>query len=170
MKQEEKKELIRLLGLVNPKEPLGTELFDALARITVSVAVEAVCLRYNNEDQRVEVYLTQRSKNDTAYPGQWHCPGSVLRPGEEEENVFLRLSQKEAGADIHSLGVIKNLNHSNEQRGHFFSVIHLCSITGRNDGKGKWFSVNNLPKNIVGHHRDYIIPMAVSEFEFRAQY
>ena len=66
------------LKIVDPTKPLGTEIFNALARVTVSVAMEAVCLRrqlyipeINSEVlSELQVYLVQRAPDDTAYPGE----------------------------------------------------------------------------------------------------
>mgnify|MGYP001374638995 CR=1 FL=1 len=62
-----------------PNTPLGTELFDAVLRKTVSCCVEAVVV---NGEYPIKVLLKRRADNDTTYPGQWHCPGTFLRPGE----------------------------------------------------------------------------------------
>ena len=155
-------ELIAALGKIDPNQSYGTELFDALARITVSVAVEAVCLRLNSRD--IEVYMAQRSPTDTAYPGEWHCPGSVLRPGEEVADVFERLVKRELGRGLGSFRFIANVNHPTEGRGHFFSLVYLCALSSANEQRGKWFDVNHLPENTVESHRCRIIPSAVGAF------
>lgn len=149
---------------LDPGKPMGTELFDALARITVSVAFEAVALRRDSTGN-VEVFLVQRREDDTAYPCEWHCPGSVLRSGESEDDVFARLATREFGVPIVQRRFVINFNHNNEQRGHFFSVIYLCEIRGGEDSH--WFSVDNLPAKMVGHHRDYLIPLALAAFKGR---
>lgn len=155
------KELFRLLREIDPKNPYGTELFDALARLTVSVAVEAVCLRLNFTTREVEVYLTQRSPNDTAYPGEWHCPGFVMRLGEDFEDVFVRLGKKEFVGRIESAWFVANVNHPTEERGHFFSVVYLCTLQKSEGLRGQWFSVNHLPEKTVECHRCRVIPAAV---------
>lgn len=157
--------VVKALETVDPTKPYGTELFNALARLTVSVAMEAVCLRLSPTGE-VEVYLVQRSANDTAYPEEWHCPGSAMRPGEEVKGVFTRLVNREFGFSLLSKRFVANVNDPTEARGHFFSVVYLCTAE---DGagchaKGKWFPVNQLPEKTVRHHRTRIIPAAVGAF------
>src|SRR3989338_5641250 len=92
-----KRMIIWLLRWVDPAKPYGAPLFNAFARLTVSVAVEAVCLRKKLGTGEFEVYLTKRSLDETAYPGQWHIPGTVMRPMEDLEDAFARLGAKEFG-------------------------------------------------------------------------
>lgn len=161
----ERLDLIQGLREIDPTKPYGTELFDALARLTVSVAIEAVCLRLNPSTQKVEVYMTERSPTDTAFPGEWHCPGSVIRPKEDIKDVFNRLTQKEFGGKILSTQFVANVNHPTEARGHFFSLVYLCSLDESNGGlRGKWFPVDQLPEKTVESHRHRIIPAAVVAF------
>lgn len=160
----EREELIQGLKEIDPTKPYGTELFDALARLTVSVAVEAVCLRLNPETDHVEVYMIQRSQDDTAYPGEWHCPGSVLRPTENINDVFNRLAKKEFGVGLKSWQFVDNVNHPTEARGHFFSLVYLCSLDEQSELKGRWIPVDQLPEKTVESHRKRIIPCALGTF------
>jgi len=179
--------VIEALKVVDPTKPYGTALFDALARVTVSVAIEAVCLRLQKEiapgvlcltskgfvatdDVQygvIEVYMIQRSQDDTAYPGEWHCPGSVMRPGESFEDVLDRLAKKEFGADFVSAMFVANINPSSlepEARGHFLSIVYLCDLEEKEGLRGEWFPVNQLPEKTVEHHRKRIIPAALGTF------
>ena len=158
---EEENCLIALLAKINPKM-MGTRLFDAIARKTVSVAIEAVCLRMFHDG--IRVYLIERSLNDTAYCGQWHCPGSVMRSGEDVKDVFERLVKREFGSSINSWKFVANVNHTDEERGHFFSLVYLCDLDLELERRGKWFSINNLPDNIVLFHKEKVIPIAVGAF------
>ncbi|TSC95185.1 MAG: hypothetical protein CEN87_197 [Parcubacteria group bacterium Licking1014_1] len=160
----ERSELVRGLREIDSLQPYGTELFDALALVTVSVAVEAVCLRLNLLTQKVEVYMTQRSQSDSAYFGQWHCPGSVMRPRENIRDVFNRLAEKEFGSNISSYRFVANVNHPYEDRGHFLSIVYLCVLEEKEELRGKWFLVNNLPKKTVETHAKRIIPVAIGAF------
>lgn len=165
MNGDEKRLLIDLLGAVNPTQPYGTELFDALARVTVSIAIEAVCLRRNAATKQIEVLMIQRPMDDTAYPGMWHCPGSVLRPGEEFKDVFNRLERQElGGSTFHNRNFIAPLNILNEARGHFISLVYRCDITEMESSKGIWFMVTDLPADTVPSHRNAIIPIARETF------
>lgn len=182
----EEAHLIRLLGKVNPKS-IGTPLFKAMAEKSISSAIEAVCLRlkttpvegevfgvgdkaiiiHDHSISRVQVYLTQRAADDPAYPGQWHCPGSVMRPGEEEEGVFARLDKKEFYGGLKPKRFVDRVNHPTEARGHFLSMVWLCELAPSEGQTGKWFSVfpvNQLPENTVATHRYRIIPVALGAF------
>lgn len=154
-----------LLGRIkNPQQGIGKELFNAIARLTVTLTPEAFCLRQNIETKKIEVYLIRRALDDTAYPGQWHCPGSAMRPSEEIEDVFRRLEEKEIGLKIISKKFVMHFNNPKETRGHFFSLIYLCELEGGADGKGQWFFVDQLPENTVEHHKKILIPKVAQEF------
>ncbi len=165
LSQEEIKSLaVSLLGKIEKsKNGLGKDLFNAIARLTVMLCFEVVCLRKNSATNQTEVYLIKRAPDETSYPGQWHIPGSVMRPGEEIEDVLLRLSQKEIGLEIMSKKFIFHVNYPKEPRGHFFSLIYLCQLS-KEPGKGKWFAVNQLPENIIEPHRTLVIPKAITFF------
>ena len=170
MEDSERKALIAGLGRVDPAQPYGTELFDALARLTVSVALEAVCLRYDLPKKEVQVYLVQRSMDDTAYPGEWHCPGSVMRPGEDFEDVLSRLEEKEFHSKILSHSFVANINPSKKEpevRGTFLSVVYLCTLEEKENMRSRWFQVfpkDKMPEKTVENHRDRVIPCALGQF------
>lgn len=157
-------ELIAALREIDPSKPYGTELFDALARVTISVGTEAVALRRNKEGE-IEVFMTQRSSKDTAYPSEWHCPGSVMRPGEKIKNNFDRVSEKELGGKIYPLQFVCIVNNTSEARGHFISIVYLCTI--EDGSRGQWFPISRLPDKTVIHHRLSVIPAAVGAFVAR---
>lgn len=157
--EETKKAAVAALKLIDPKKPYNTELFNAIARVSVSVVIEAVCLRRNPNTGKIEAYLVQRALNDVAYPGEWHCPGSVMRPGESEKDIFERLYKREA--KIQPIRFVENYNNPTEARGHFFSLIYLCRL--ESEGQGKWYPIDALPEKTVEHHRE-IIPIAVRNF------
>lgn len=158
--------VIKALKTVDIKNPYGTELFNALARVTVSVAIEAVCLRFNTSTQEVEVYMVERSMSETAYPGELHVPGSILRSGEEIEDVFSRLQKKEFDAKILSWRFVANVNYpKGATRGHLLSLVYLC-LLDENSGqlKGKWYPVDDFPEKTMKDQRKRIIPVAVGAF------
>lgn len=150
------------LKLIDPAMPYGTELFNAVAQLSITVAVEAVALRYTPNGDAVEVLLTQRAANDPAYPGKSHCPGTALRPGEVVEDAFRRLSKGEFFSEVWAWGRANTWNNPHEARGHFLHLVYVCQV--KEGVRGKWFPIKALPDNIVEHHRDHIIPMALSEF------
>lgn len=149
-----------MLEHVDPRQPLGTRLFNAVMRVSVAPAFEAVCLRQQNG--RTEVLLTQRSLDDTAYPGEWHCPGTFYRPNELDDDCVARLGKKE-GVVITRYAFVTNWNNPHEARGHCMHLIHLCTVEGASEGR--WFSINALPEQMVTFHRDVMLPAAVEFFQ-----
>jgi len=164
MTRQGNKELIESLGKIDPTKPYGTELFNALAKVTISIAIEAVCLRWNIKTKQIEVYLIQRSLDDTAYPGEWHCPGSILRPGESIDHVLFRLVIEELETPILKKRFVANVNHPTENRGHFFSIVYLCVLVENEALESKWFPVDSLPSKTLETHKKRIIPAAVGIF------
>ena len=147
------------LKLVPRDQSLGTPLFEAIMRLSVGVAVEAVLLRENGG--KLEVYLNKRAADDPAYPGQYHCPGSYMRPGESYADVFERLNEREFKTRITKGRLVGIHNNTNEERGHTQSHIFLVEVESEPQAKnGGWFSVNNLPEETVCHHVWPIIPTA----------
>ena len=152
---------VSALAEIDPTKPYGTELFNAIARLSVTVALEIVCLRENPPNKQIEILMIQRSIKDAAYPGEWHCPGAVKRPGETDLEVINRLNKKELKAEIISFDFVGNCEITEEVRGHFYDPVYLCQIKQTPETKGTWFPIDSLPESTVNHHRDSIIPMAI---------
>lgn len=156
---EERKEVIaELLGGIDPAKPTGAKLCDAIMRVWTTVAFEAVAIRGS---VATEVYLRQRDALDTAYPDEWHVPGSLYRHGERDRDVADRLEQ-EFGTPIIGYTYVEKLV-TDEQRGTIHSMIFLVELDGnpRIDDRHNWFALKNLPAKTVSFHREPIIPMAV---------
>jgi len=155
-----------VLGGIDPTRPFGTELFNAHARIGTSIPIEAFAFR-RLDDGLLEIFLRRRSEDDTAYPGEWHAPGTILRPREDIEVAMGRLAG-EFGSKILSFVFIKNFNTTDEARGHMFSVLHLVEIMGecRSDETHGWFSVDALPRPFVDIHEPMLVA-AIGAFEKR---
>jgi hypothetical protein len=52
-------------------------------------------------------------------------------------------------------------------RGHFISLVYLVKLQNEPTGKGKWFSLNDLPSSTVSFHKKYIIPIAAKDRRFQ---
>lgn len=162
-----KEAVAKMLMRVNPGEPFGTPLFNAVAELSWSLAFEAIALRLNEELGEPEVYLRRRASRadgETAHPGEWHCPGSVRRPGESWRQVADRLA-KEFNTPIRSFQEINQIDVGvgGEERGSFMSFVFNVQLEDepRQDERHAWFPVSRLPEKTVWSHRDIIIPMAV---------
>lgn len=152
-----KKLITYLLAYVDPKKPFGFKLFNALARVTVTTSCEAVIFRVNAEG-KTEVLLTQRTSGEI-YAGKLHCPGSVMRPGEDLSHVFERISKNEIGTRITKYTFKGVISNRREKRGHFMQLIFHVELEGE-PVKGKWYGLESLPENIIDFHRSHTIPMA----------
>jgi ADP-ribose pyrophosphatase YjhB (NUDIX family) len=152
-----------LLRRINPRRSFGSKLFEELARVTWSVALEAVALRKNTDGQ-VEVYLTKRAYTESVYPNLWHVPGSIFRPGESLWNVVDRLRSKEFSITQQSVKFVNPIyNENSELRGSMLSLVYLVELE-KDDGRGKWYGVDMLPVDIVQFHKDTVIPEAINYF------
>ncbi|MFA7252969.1 MAG: NUDIX domain-containing protein [Patescibacteria group bacterium] len=150
-----------LLGLVPRGMPLGTELFEGVAALSISVAYEMVVFR-TGQDGRVEVYMTKRTDDDPAYPGEWHCPGTVRRPWESPADAIERLAQREFGARIISYKIVGMIDDYAEKRGHFYTPVCIGHLDGEpTSPRGDWFPVDQLPENTVKHHSVGVVPCAL---------
>jgi len=153
---------VRVLSLINPKLPFGTNLFNAIARITVGTAIEAVIFR--NTEQGPEIFLAKR-KPGGAYAGLWHCPGTFLRPGEAIEIALARLENNEKIGKFIKTEFAGFYNNLDEERGHTVHLIFSCETEVSADIEGHWFLVDDLPTDvIVEHHVRVVIPTAFKKF------
>lgn len=154
-----------VLNRLNPTAPAGTVLCNAIMCLWPTIAFEGLMFRVGRERQ-VEVFLRQRALDDTAYPGQWHAPGSLYRAGERDADVANRLA-REFGCTFEYTYVDRHI--TTEARGTIMSLLFLCRARGevRVDERHRWFPVDALPEGTVDFHRDVYIPQAALEFERR---
>jgi len=160
--QDNKKSAVEALTKIDPKKPLGTELFNAISRFSVGVPIEPVVIRKNSDTGELEVLLAWRDETAPAYQNSWHCPGTFLRPGESQEEAINRIGQGEFGCPVQVVERVGWDDNPDEERGHCVHLIFLAEPIG--EPQGKWFPVDNLPPETVEHHRQVIIPMAVEAF------
>lgn len=139
---------------------LGKKLFRAIARLSVSISFEAIALRKNKG--KIEVFMTKRLPHET-YAGQWHCPGSIFRPGEKPKDVLKRLVRKEFKVPVTSRDHCIKDFFVRSEIGWMLCRVYPVTIKGKPEN-GEWFDVKKLPKNTVGGHRSLFIPAAVKNF------
>lgn len=145
------------------QKPLGSRLFEAIARLSVNVAFEAVYLRRNKKTNAVEVFLLKRKPHES-FSGQWHVPGAVFRPGEQPKDVARRLAVREFGTTITSDFKCHGTFFIPESRGWFLSLVYLVKCKEAPTPEGRWWNVKKLPKNTIKHHLKLVIPSAVKAF------
>jgi len=165
---EFKKVLAQMLVRIDPHKPFGTPLFNAIARVSVGMSFEGVLFRLLGG--KLEVYLRQRSQDETAFPGEWHVPGSFFRPGEKARDVADRLAS-EFGTGISHFTWVGQTPFPEDERGSGMSQIHLVEMWRddnlRLDDHHGWFWVEELPAATVHSHRDFVIPIALEVFRRR---
>ncbi|AUX22082.1 hypothetical protein SOCEGT47_025830 [Sorangium cellulosum] len=145
-----------LRGIADPGGPLGGSLINAISRLPIHLAADAVCLRRNTDSGALEVLLTQRGGSESD-AGEWCCPGGVLSPGEQPERVLDRLGV--TMSDFTFLGD----HFSAAARGWMLSRVHQAKLA-EVPATGAWWPVEELPNNTVPKHREQVIPMAVKAF------
>lgn len=161
-----KDEAVKILKQIDPKlQPYGEKFFEPLARLIVNVGIETVFLRFNPELSIREIFLRKRKEEET-YPGQWHIPGSLLRYGEEIDDVFERILSEECyGIAASGFRFVGFYNNIKEARGHALQIVYRCDVeyNGKSEvGLGSWFPLDALPDPVVDHHLETIIPMAIA--------
>ncbi|MFH1207083.1 MAG: hypothetical protein V1668_00555 [Patescibacteria group bacterium] len=157
------RDVLQVLQSIDPSGPYSPELYGAIARLVPSVAIEAVVLR--ERDVRIEVFLTRRSPQDAAYPDMLHSPGSILRAGEKPVDVMRRIGEQDFHVPVSDFVYVDEV-FCHEKRGWFNSRIYLAKLKDEPVG-GEWVSVDALPADVVDHHIQWIIPMAVAYFKTR---
>ncbi|MFA5061832.1 MAG: hypothetical protein WC526_01655 [Patescibacteria group bacterium] len=158
-----------VLNGLDPYKPYGTNLYNAIARLSWNMFFEGVALRVNPSTTKIEIYLRKRAA-DEVYPLEWHAPGSAFRPGETERDVANRL-EREFGTPIISFRYIGEYVDwkKGEIRGSGVSRIYLvhCDGSPREDERHDWYPVDQLPENTVEPHRTGIIPKAIKAYAHR---
>ena len=89
-----------------------------------------------------------------------------MRWGEQIEDVFSRLEKKELGLAVVSKKFVSHFNNPHEPRGHFFSLVYLCTLEP-NQGHGTWFDISQLPENTIDYHKKTVIPALAQEFTLK---
>src|ERR1035437_7368922 len=114
LNEDEQTQLIRLLSKCIPGK-LSIGVFSAIARLTVSPAVEVIPLRQT--EHGVEVLLIERSSRDPVWPLMLHTPGTILRPTDTTlDDGFKRIFNGELVIDIEDTNFI-GISFGNGMRG-----------------------------------------------------
>lgn len=151
-----------ILKYIDPKKPMGVKLFNAIAQLVVTPTVEVVAFREQNG--QVQVFLTQRSLSEKSYPGFWHLPGTVIRPGETLKASLERMANAECKVGILNYKVVGLINNLKEPRGHFIAPIILVNFVTE-PITGKWVSVSSLDASVIDFHKNLIIPLALECYQ-----
>ncbi len=145
----ENKQLAPLLS--RARWPLEPNVFRALVGMSVSVPIE---LAVFDNDQILLFY-----RRDEEYEGN-HMPGTVLRGNETVSDAINRLRVEELDGGYVtkpvSLGwieVVKGSGPGQDPARHQISLLHACWLVGPYTGSGVFFSLDDLPSDLLPHHR-----------------
>ena len=103
-----------------------------------------------------QVYLIPRSKNDPFYPSMMHMPGVRKLPTETNEQHFQRLFKElnfpvDIDTDIYYAASVT----VKAKRGTEFADIRKMEVP-YDEKQAGFYDVDNLPKNIIDHHKLFI--------------
>ncbi len=129
------------VGFIPPR------LFRQFARLVVLPSLVVVPLFRRGSE--IHVRLTQRDTDDPDYPGQWHPPGTVIRPSDDTlQACFERLARSElSGMTIVRGPVFFDVAFTQIVRGRELSLLHWIEVVD-DDSPGS-FAVGNLPNTTI---------------------
>jgi ADP-ribose pyrophosphatase YjhB (NUDIX family) len=114
----------------------------------------------NRQDELLLVH-----RQDEFYEG-WHIPGSLLCPGETEEQVLERIITREVKLSV-SIPVFVNRLHfrmgsgpGENPRGQELSLLFCCQTAATEAVEGEFFSLDHLPPNVLTSHQTLIRELA----------
>lgn len=146
MNSDEISQAAAILGGV-PVGYVPPMLFRQFARLVVLPSFVVVPLFRRGSE--IHVRLTRREVADPDYPGQWHPPGTVIRPTDETlQACFERL----ASSELSEMTVIRgpiyfDVAFTQIVRGRELSLLHWVEIVDDNSPGN--FPVGNLPNTTI---------------------
>jgi hypothetical protein len=141
-------------------------LFMAITSKIVTPTLEMVI--FQQVKNELHVLLTKRPDDDKHWPGQWHIPGTVLR-STDAEGTFVTCFERILHDELYDLVAITEPKYVSTEfweieRGReldqlFYAELKDC---GELLESMKFFPVNALPSNLMGHH-DTVIAKAIEK-------
>ena len=151
-----------------PKGFLPKELFEQVTRIVVTPIIEVVPLRKVTGGS-TEVLLLRRERNDPAWPGMQHTPGTVLRSTDVNDgfgSAFSRIMVTELGLTEEKQPnpqPVTTIFHE-VNRGAELANVFFVDLTGVDTVTGSWHPVDQLPEDLVETQLGFIVD-SVNKFE-----
>lgn len=158
-------EVLSRLQSLSPGQ-LPSDIFHAVAAITVTPIYEVVPVRWNG--QEVEVLLLQREASDPVWGGLWHTPGTVIRANDVEGSFLSaqeRIRAELGGATFRHEPTFVRMQFHQVRRGRELALIHWVELDGQ-PTQGHWVFAKALPETVVDTQRDFI---AAAVENFRQQ-
>lgn len=156
------------LSRLDPNENKPLPIFLEMCRLTVTVITEVVPVRRN--DNKIEVFLTQRPADDPNWPSMWHTPGTVVVPADNSrEDSIRRIAEKELGNPaINGKAIYVGEVLHMVTRGKEMAAVYYLEITGEINRPGIWVNADLLPEDIVPTQVDFIKEAAQKYSEQKA--
>jgi hypothetical protein len=154
--QSEQETLIKLLEKLEPGFlPFG--IFLQVARLVVLPIVEFVPLRLNEQGE-IEILLLTRGPDDPLWPNELHVPGTVVRPTDNAEKMYLAfdriLNDELKSMHMSSPHYVGNILHKSK-RGMEQAQVYWIEVL-EEPHAGKLYQVEKLPKNLMESQRGFI--------------
>jgi hypothetical protein len=153
--RKHQRDLVRSLHVLQKNEKLPKEVFSEVLKTIPTVALEVVPI-YEDENGELKVFLTKRSSDDKFWPNMWHSPGTMVINIDANGtgnfgHAWDRLKKNEFMDEGLGDPVAVSQKLLKTKRGNEVSLIHYINVP--NDLKGgEYFSIDNLPDNLVNHH------------------
>ena len=151
-----------LSHIPDPRNSLPTEAFYFVSRLTPMINVDLLI-----KNKKGQTLLTWR--HDQFYGPAWHIPGGIIRFKERIEDRVAKVAEIELGCRVRSadtpLHVRPMINTERDVRGHFISLLYLCSLESELDplkkcqtptpNVGDWAWHDHCPKNLLSVHESF---------------
>lgn len=160
---EEEAQLIVLLQKV--RQPWSYQFYLSLCQSVCLTATETVFLRWI--EGKLYVLLIERDSDDPHFKDQVHSPGSMLRATDYKgeglaafQDPIARACQ-EVNFDSENIRpkFAGFLSH-NTSRGAELAMVFVClyedPVFDGDQRRNDWYQVDQLPRNIISHHRAVI--------------
>ena len=146
----------------NAKNSLPEDVFFLASQLTPMVNVELLI-----NDEKKGTLLTWR--HDEFYGPAWHLPGGIIRFKELALTRINKGAKSELGATVTTknipIEIHEIINNERDIRGHFISLLYLCTITSSlekdlkfskdNPINGHWCWFKKCPDNLLSQHERY---------------
>lgn len=158
IQQKEVKSFNRILDKIVTLKRLPTEIFNQFQKVFGGTSLEVVPIRYDT-DGKIEVFMLKRPADDPYWPDRFHVPGTMVFAwdwfeGNGLKKPWQRIEDKEKIPT--SKGVLMEVETKllDTKRGLETALVNNLVFSGpvSVDG-GEWFKIDELPKNLVDHHR-----------------
>lgn len=135
-------------AIANPSDGLPEEVFLFISRITPMINVDLLI-----KDDSDRTLLTWRE--DQYYGSGWHIPGGIIRFKESCADRLQAVAKRELGATIkfksHPIAINEIIHPSRRTRGHFISLLFMCTLTSKPKDELQYRSGHPLPGQWAWH-------------------